>query len=69
MLCYGDPLAARLRRITVVRQDLRGAAEGASEGFVEGNTAKLPSVRPALPLHLPVCGPSELVIVPHQPPE
>jgi hypothetical protein len=40
----------------------------APEGFIEGNTPRLLPVRPALPLHLPLCGPSQLLIVPHQPP-
>src|SRR5450432_3101350 len=57
------------RRIAIARQYLRGAADGAPEGFVEGDGTKLPAARPALPFHLPLRDPAERAVVPHQPPD
>ena len=34
--------------------------------FVKGDAANLPTVRAAAPLHLPLCGPAEVPIVPDQ---
>src|SRR5437773_10818014 len=56
-------------RVAVARQDPSGAADALSKGIIERDTATLPSMRPALPVHPPLGGPSEIGFDPDQPPD
>src|SRR4051812_11738866 len=57
----------RAARFAVIGQNLRGAADAAPKRFIECDTAKLPSVTPAMPVDLPLRGPSKIPLAPDQP--